>query len=68
MKLVEVQQVGAVTQQQGEPPQLAGALWLTGEEQHTEVVGLRQAEVVPGLRLQAVAGVVSERAVLEFDQ
>lgn len=68
MKLVELQQAGAVTQQQGGPPQLAAGLWLPGEEQHTEAGGLRQAEAVPGLKLLAVAGAVSERAALEFDQ
>lgn len=63
--LVEVQQAGAATRRQGGPPQLAGVLLLTGGEQHIEVGGLGQTEAVPGSGLLAVAGVVSERAVLE---
>lgn len=55
---VGVQQIGAVTRWQGEPPQLA---W---EEQHTEFGGLGQA--VPGSGLLAVAAVVSERVALEW--
>lgn len=66
MMLAEVQQAGVVTQRQGGPPQLAGVLLLPGEEQHTEVGGQGQAEVVPGLGSLAVAGMVSERAGLEY--
>lgn len=65
MMLVEAQQAGAATRRQGGPPQLAGVLWLTGGEQHTEVGGLGQAEAVPGSGLLDVAGVLSERAALE---
>lgn len=65
MMLAEVQQVGAVTQRQGGPRQLAGVLLLPGEEQHTEAEGQGQAEAVPGSGLLAVAGMVSERAGLE---
>ena len=66
MMLVGVQQAGAATQQHGGPPQSAEVLWPIGGEQHTEVGGLGQAEAVPGLGLLAAAGVVSERAALEY--
>ena len=65
MMLAEVQQAGAVKQWQGVSPQLAGVLLLPWGEQYTEVEGLGLAEEGPGSGLLAVAGVVSERAVLE---